>query len=190
MTLVTRRYEVFDFGTPGRVYAITRTGIGVRSALWQEGFQRSSLRYDPSAKRSRMGSVNVTPARQSSAAPVAAGGPLSYACTERVNAPSAVNTDNEFAISGILTSSLWRVNGSQLNYAGSVKLQPGLPSTTAEFTERLGRRAARTTHSRYRHRRRNGSVPLTLAHLSPTRVEETTTAQSSGVRNSRRLARN
>ena len=48
---------------------------------------------------------------------------LSYACSERTVAPSATDDANEFAVSGILTSSLWRVNGTQLDYAGSVSAQ-------------------------------------------------------------------
>jgi len=43
----------------------------VRSRLWHCGSQRSSLRYDPPAQRSRTGSVNAALARQTRAAPVA-----------------------------------------------------------------------------------------------------------------------
>ena len=49
----------------------------MRSALAQNAFHRSSLRYEPSAYRSKSGSVNVAPARHTSAAPVAA------ACRQR-----------------------------------------------------------------------------------------------------------
>ena len=45
---------------------------------------------------------------------------LSYACAEVVIVPTATDTQNDFAVSGILASSLWRVNGSQLTYAGTV----------------------------------------------------------------------
>jgi hypothetical protein len=45
---------------------------------------------------------------------------VSYACSERAVAPTATDDANEFAVSGILSSSLWRVNGSELTYAGSV----------------------------------------------------------------------
>ena len=46
---VTRRSVVSPSGAPSRVYAITRTAIAVRSALRQWLFQRSALRYEPSA---------------------------------------------------------------------------------------------------------------------------------------------
>ncbi|MEO8337914.1 MAG: hypothetical protein ABI664_23270 [bacterium] len=45
---------------------------------------------------------------------------LTYACTERAIAPTAHDDANDFAVSGILTSSLWRVNGSDLSFAGTV----------------------------------------------------------------------
>ena len=48
---------------------------------------------------------------------------LTYACTERAVAPSATDDANAFAVNGILSSSLWRVNGSQLEYAGTVSAQ-------------------------------------------------------------------
>jgi hypothetical protein len=48
---------------------------------------------------------------------------VSYACSERAVAPTAADEANEFAISGILSSSLWRVDGKQLTYAGSVSAQ-------------------------------------------------------------------
>ena len=54
---------------PGTVYSITRTGCAVRSALVHVAFQRRALRYEPSAYRSRMGSVTTADARQRSAAP-------------------------------------------------------------------------------------------------------------------------
>jgi hypothetical protein len=48
---------------------------------------------------------------------------VSYACSERAIAPTAADTANEFAVSGILSSSLWRVDGAQLTFAGSVSAQ-------------------------------------------------------------------
>jgi hypothetical protein len=48
---------------------------------------------------------------------------VSYACSERAIAPTAADDANEFAVSGILSSSLWRVDGAQLTYAGSVSAQ-------------------------------------------------------------------
>ena len=43
-SFVTSRYDASLVGTPGSVYSITRTGIGVRSTLLAEEFQRNSLR--------------------------------------------------------------------------------------------------------------------------------------------------
>jgi len=48
---------------------------------------------------------------------------VSYACSERAIAPTATDDANEFAVSGILSSSLWRVDGAQLTYAGSLSAQ-------------------------------------------------------------------
>ncbi|MDB4889505.1 MAG: hypothetical protein JWL61_1360, partial [Gemmatimonadetes bacterium] len=48
---------------------------------------------------------------------------VSYACSERTVAPTATDDANAFAVSGILSSSLWRVDGAQLTYAGSFSAQ-------------------------------------------------------------------
>ncbi len=48
---------------------------------------------------------------------------VSHACSERAVAPTATDDANEFTISGILSSSLWRVDEGQLTYAGSVSAQ-------------------------------------------------------------------
>ncbi len=45
---------------------------------------------------------------------------VSYACSEQAVGPSAADEANPFAVSGILTSSLWRTNGSELSFAGSI----------------------------------------------------------------------
>ncbi len=51
---------------------------------------------------------------------------LIYACTDRAIAPTATDTASEFALSGILSSSLWRVNSAGPSYAGSVSAQARL----------------------------------------------------------------
>lgn len=48
---------------------------------------------------------------------------VGYACSERAVAPTAADDANAFAVSGILSSSLWRVDGAQLTYAGSFSAQ-------------------------------------------------------------------
>jgi hypothetical protein len=69
---------------------------------------------------------------------------LSYACTERALAPTATEDANEFAVSGILTSSLWQANGSQLAYAGSVSTQARITQDKGGVHQQLEQTSAAT----------------------------------------------